>query len=237
MKTLLISLISLIPISSFSQNEVYYDFSKEPSNTSFALAYSIQAQGQAKEFSQFKFLLGQDNVKLMENSIAITKIELTGFINNYAVGLNYGFSNNSNTDIDTLVLNFNRFELGFHLSYKILHSKVIIVLPKVAIDWDRSRLINSANQPKIPLEQYISDRSLDIRFNHITVSVGSSFEYLINKSVFGFGDHFSIGLYGGYIANLNQKPWIFSVNNRLLTDSKDKINPLEIGINFTFYSF
>lgn len=68
----------------------------------------------------------------------------------------------------------------------------------------------------------MDERDLDFRLNQITASIGLRINYKIYK-VFPWMhpyEYMSIGIYGGYLDQVNQKPWIYSLRNRLLTNDK-----------------
>jgi hypothetical protein len=206
-------------------------------NIHFIFATSLQVDFQINDFSKFTSLLGDYNVELMNNSIASFDCELNGFLNNIMVGLNFGFQNNSNYDHDSLDLEFNNTNFGLHFGYKLLDSKHFILVPQISLEWGNYRLINSDNESKIPLSQYTSERDLDLRFNQLTAFAGFKIAYKFHYKYPWViaNDYMSIGLYGGYLIKLNQKPWIYSLRNRLTTNDKIDVNNFGFGLSVTFY--
>jgi hypothetical protein len=234
--------------SVFSQDEIivtpgssyvrkYPGHKKQKRDLHFTAATNLQVDILKNDFSAFDNLLGSYNTELMNNSVGTVDIEFNGFINNWMAGINYGSSMNSRDYNDSLDLDFITTNFGLVFGYRILESKRFIIVPKINLKWNHYRLINSDNTHRIPVSQYVEDRDLDIRFNQLTAAAGLRISYKIYK---GFPwivpyDHMSIGMYGGYVVQINRNPWIYAVRNRLMTNNKININHLNLGVSFTFY--
>lgn len=205
----------------------------------FVFATNLQIDFQQNDFSSFKSMLGDYNIELMNNAVSTLDIELNGFINKYLVGLDYGYLLSSSYEHDSLDLEFNTFKFGLLFGYRILDTKRFIITPKLNIKWNNYRLFNSDKQTRIPISTYLNERDLAIRFNQMTACLGLKVGYKIYK-VFPWMSPYkfmSIGIYGGYIVKVNQKPWIYSVRNRLLTNEKININNLNLGLSLTLYVY
>ncbi len=239
----LISLILLNSISISAQNDTIELASDSLTNqrhhVDFVFATNLQIDFQQNDFSNFKSMLGDYNINLMNYAVSTFDLELNGFINKYLIGLDYGYLLSSNDEHDSLDLEFNSYKFGLLFGYRIFETKRFIVTPKINIKWNNYRLINSDKLSKIPISKYLDERDLDIRFNQVTASLGLKVGYKIYKAFpwISTYDFMSIGIYGGYIIKVNQKPWIYSVRNRLLTSEKININHLNLGLSFTFYVY
>lgn len=186
------------------------------------------------DFTDFKPLLTDYNIDLMNISSGILSFELAGTYKRFYTGLNYGFADDGFYEHDSLEIIFNTNQFGFHFGYNLLNTKRILFTPKVAIKWNRYRLLNYDKHNRIPIEQYVEDRDLDIRFNQITGFVGFNLSYKIYKYNLFPTDYWTVGVYGGYAFKLNEKPWMYSHGNRLTSIGKIGMKNYNIGVNFSF---
>jgi hypothetical protein len=105
----------------------------------------------------------------------------------------------------------------------------------VALKWNRYRLINSDNERRIPIQQYVDERDLDIRFNQLTGFVGLNLSFKFYKYNPLRSNYWTFGIYGGYCFKINDKPWVYSKRNRLTTDAEIEVDKLNFGIHFSFH--
>jgi len=199
----------------------------------FGFYSSIQVDFLFSDFSDFSYILGEKNIDFMKNSRGILSIEMGGSYMKHYFGLNIGFSSRHNMENDSIDIEFNRTQYGLHYGYNIISTKHVLITPKVALKWNKYRLLNYSNQRKIPIEEYIDKRDLDIRFNQMTGQVGVNILF----KVYHGGDpteYFGIGVYGGYIFKLTPEPWVFSTRNRLVINDAIQIENYYFGIQFSF---
>lgn len=185
------------------------------------------------DFEDFRPLLKDYNVDLMNKSSGIFSFELAGTYKRYYAGFNWGFRNDSDYNQDSLDIKFNAKQFGLHFGYNLLNTKRLLFTPKVAIKWNRYRLLNNDKDNKIPIDQYVSERDLDLRFNQMIGFIGFNLSYKIYKFNL-FADYWTFGIYGGYAFKLHDKPWIYSRGNRLTSNGKIGIENYNFGIHFSF---
>jgi len=226
-------------ISSFIDIVMYEDtsFNKMPYPTQklkYGMIFFIQVDYIINNFNDFQPLLKDYNIDLMNNSSGIFSMEIAGTYKRYYLGLNFGYADDSNSDHDSLDINFNTNQYGLHFGYNLLSTKRLLFTPKVAIKWNRYRLMNYDKDNKIPIEQYVSERDLDLRFNQVTGFVGFNLSYKMYKYNLFASDYWTFGIYGGYAFKVNDKPWIYSRGNRLTSNGTIGMEKYNIGIHFSF---
>ena len=209
---------------------------------------SIQADILRPSFNNFESLLGKVNVdSLGSGSLGL---EYAFVYRRFLFALNHGHYFHNNVKLDsTLKGDYRTFSLGSHFGYNVINSKRFMITPKIGIKWYRYRMINYDSSRKIPMEQYITNKDLDIRFNHLIGFTGVSCNYKFygdNPDYDNFRNEnyyyhkspqitWSIGFYGGYAFKLNDKPWVYSNHNRLITDQKIKFNNFNLGVTVSLF--
>lgn len=186
------------------------------------------------DFEDFRSVLKDYNVDLMNKSSGIFSIELAGTYKKYYAGLNVGWATDGDYKHDSLEIEFNTTQYGLHFGYNLLNSKRILFTPKVAVKWNRYRLLNNAKERRIPIEQYVSERDVDLRFNQVTGFIGFNLSYKLKNFYFLSTEYWTFGVYGGYAFKLNDNPWIYSRGNRLTSGGKIRVENYNIGIHFSF---
>ena len=108
--------------------------------------------------------------------------------------------------------------------------------PVLSVNWLKFRLQNYPDERRVPLENYLADREIDLRFNQVVAMAGLNLEYKFYSGINGMSDYWSLGIYGGYAVKLNRKPWIRSDGNRITTDNEIRLKPFTAGISVSFYT-
>jgi len=196
---------------------------------------SMEASYTPIDFDDFRPLLNDINVDLMNKSDEIASFQIAGNYRRFYAGLSLGLQSLNDYDNDSLNIDFNTTQYGIHLGYQLFNTRHVQFTPKVALKWNRYRLINSAKNYEIPITHYLNERDLDLRFNQLTGFVGCNLSYmfLIRRKYFLSGDFLTIGLFGGYEWKLNDAPWIYSPQNRLIGNGKIDMKHMTIGLNFS----
>lgn len=197
----------------------------------FGIISSFQIDFAKNDFSVFDSLLGSYNTELMNSAIGTAGLELSGTYKKYRSGINFGYSFNSNYKHDSLDIEFNSFQYGLHFGYILVSSHRFLITPEMSLKWNRYRLINNIKEKKIPIEQYVSERDLDMRFNQTTGFVGLNVAYKMYDLTSSASIYWTLGIYGGYLFKLNQDPWVHSMRNRLTTEKTIDI------VNYSFGFF
>lgn len=221
---------------------LYDDFTDfEPINYSmnpklrWGVNFSFQLDMIEKDFNMFSSYFGDDNIEFMNKLDVVKNWELSVSVQRYQAGLIYGWSYSGIYDNDSLDIEFNNSLYGLSMGYKLVDSKHIAFVPKFAVKWYRFRLINNDKDRKISLNQYMTDRDLDVRLNQTIGFIGASLSYKIYKVNYIIpSDYWSVGLYGGYIFKLNDYPWIYSRQNRLMDNNKILLSDFNIGLSISF---
>ncbi|MBP8849052.1 MAG: hypothetical protein KBG80_00715 [Breznakibacter sp.] len=88
---------------------------------------------------------------------------------------------------------------------------------------------------KIELDTYLINRDLDIRINHTYAVFGLDFVYKMYRNNIFFSDYWTLGLFSGYRIKLNETPWVYSRENRLLSSNKIDITNFDTSFYIAFH--
>jgi len=197
------------------------------------IGYFAQADFIFKDFGEFRTALGDSNIDMLNVNLGSITFGLSGIFNRIYAGISFGFTNYFADISDSLSIDLEYSKYGLHFGYNLVYSPRFIITPKIAIKWNRHRLINSAYDRRIPLDEYLAVRGLDIRFNQLTGFAGLRLAYkMYNPNFLGRG-YWTAGVFAGYCFKINDKPWIFSKGNRLTTDYKIHVKNLNFGLSFS----
>lgn len=187
------------------------------------------------DFAEFSSQLGTFNTDAM-GYYAVTGPELGAswprFYTGFGIGMGYSYKD----DYDTVVVNLNNTQYKLSFGYDIISTHRIRMTPLASLRWLKYRLRNYSTEKTVPLEEYIRNREIDLRFNQTIAVAGINLEYLMYSGQGDKSDYWSFGLFGGYAFKLNRKPWIRSDGNRITTDSAIRLNPLTAGFSISYYS-
>jgi hypothetical protein len=200
----------------------------------FGFVSQIKVDYLPTSFIDFQNVLNDYNIVAMNRTDVTMNFEMGGTYGNYYLGLNFGYVLGGDDNHDSLDIEFNYTQYGVNIGYNLVDSKRFLLQPKLTLAWNRYRLINNDKKRKIPLENYVADRDLDMRFNQLTGLVGLNLAYKMYDNNLLFSDYWTIGLYGGYLYKLNDKAWIYSKRNRLESDNKIRIENYSIGLFISF---
>lgn len=200
----------------------------------FGFIGSLQVDFLFNDFEDFRPILKDYNVDLMNKSSGIFSTELAGTYKTYYAGINFGWAHDTDSYNDSLNIKFNTTQYGLHFGYILINTKRFLLIPKVAVKWNRYRLLNTDINNKIPIGQYVSERDLDIRFNQMTGFVGLNLSYKIYEFNLLPTDYSTFGIYCGYAFKLNDQPWIYSRGNRLTSTGKIEMQNYNFGFYFSF---
>ena len=204
-------------------HRVYFDF--------FVLL-SMQFDFFSPSFSNFGSILGKENVDNLNKLNMSGGLECAVLYKRFHFALNFGGIDHS-LKLDSINAgkgDYRTFLLGTHFGYNIVNSKGFIITPKIGIKWYRYRMTNYDRENRIPMEQYITERDLDVRFNHLVGFTGLNCTYIFNN----YYHPIAIGFYGGYAFKLNDKTWVYSRHNRLTTDYKIDFSNFNFGISMSY---
>lgn len=203
---------------------------------SWGLSFMYFSDHFRNDFIQFSNALGKYNTDLMSELATTHNWGLAATYKRYQVGLNYGHGSVENNEYDSLGLSFNSNVLRLDLSYRLIDRKRAIVMSVFSLKMNRYKLINSKKDEDISIEEYLSNRDLDIRFNQLTGFIGLNASIKINSSYLKIPiKYWTLGMYGGYDFKLNKYPWINSSGNNLKSEHQIKINDLSFGLKLTLH--
>ncbi len=224
--------ITLIPMY-LSDKSYSGDYSSE--NTPRAtMRWTVNLDAMATDFSQFSTSIGSYNTDIMDKFRVIGPELGVSFSKIYA-GIGMGFGYGRKHEYDSLVLDQNNTAYYLNFGYDVIKATRLRLTPLLSIRWLRSKLLNYANEDKIPLSQYLDERDLDLRFNQTIAVAGINLECLMYNDAYVNGEYWSIGLFGGYAMKLNQQPWIYSKGNRTTAEGEIILDHLTFGLNLSFY--
>jgi len=208
----------------------YQNNIKEYNPPPFSLFVFSQLDFVFNNFDEFKSILGEHNTKAMNSSIGSISLGLGGTYKNWLLELSFGFGTVYDSKNDSLNIEVNTSKFGIGFGYNLINSKNFIFTPKVSINWSGYRLL-SGSKEEVDLEQYIHKQDLDIQLSHFTGFIGMNLSY---KSFFTDSDaYWTLGLYGGYIFKIHNKPWVLSRLKELNNHNKIDIQNFTLGIRFS----
>jgi hypothetical protein len=186
-------------------------------------------------FDAFESELGEHNIEYLNNSGLMVSFGISARRGKYLAGFILGVLPVSpNGKHDSLNVRMNSTRFGLNFGVDVVNNRRFIVTPRVDLHWNRYRLINS-RKDRISLGQYMSEREVDLRFNQMTASMGLDLSYKIYNTKGMICDYWTIGLFGGYIASLNSKPWIYSQNHRLKNKHRTDLQNYTFGFYMSFH--
>jgi hypothetical protein len=242
MKNLLIILTLCFTEMSFGQQSDLHDIGnisqKSDSieyRTKFRVETILSVDLLVFDFSQFSTELSNYNIDLLNKNGGIICLGLGFSINKLYSDINFGFSEDESKNKDSLKLHCRNNLYSITLGYRLVESKRISLIPNIAFKWYRYRLLNSDYQKKIPLNQYLINRDIDLRFNQTILFVGIDLDFKFHKFLPKMRHKFwTAGFYAGYALKLNKTPWIYSKGNRLTTNNQLINDDLNLGVRITF---
>lgn len=187
------------------------------------------------DFAGFSSQLGTFNTDAMDY-FAVTGPELGAslprFYTGFGIGMGYSYKDNH----DTVAVNLNNTQFKLSFGYDIISSQRIRMTPLISLRWLKYRLRNYSTDKKVPLDEYLRNREIDLRFNQAIAVAGINLEYLMYSGQGDRSDYWSLGLFGGYAIKLNQKPWIRSDGNRITTTGAIRLQPFTAGFSISYYT-
>ncbi len=187
------------------------------------------------DFAEFSSQLGTFNTDAMDY-FAVTGPELGASLPKFYTGFGIGMGYSYKDHHDTVAVNLNNTQFKLSFGYDIISSQRIRMTPVVSLRWLKYRLRNYSTDKKVPLDDYLRNREIDLRFNQAIAVAGINLEYLMYSGQGDRSDYWSLGLFGGYAVKLNRKPWIHSGGNRITTDNEIMLKPFTAGFSVSFYT-
>lgn len=224
--------VTLTPM--YLPEDLYPDNDQSVNTKRIELRPSIPLSFYFVDFDDFASLIGSWNTDLM-GFFAVAGPEIGVSVSKFYTGIGFGWGYDYSKDNDSLIVAMRIKVYSLNLGYDIISSAALRVTPLLSLRWMRFRLLNYANEKKIPLTQYLDDRDLDLRFNQATLSAGLSIDYKFYFDSKPESNYWSLGLYGGYIVRLTKSPWLYSKGNYLTTDREIDLEHFTFGINVSFY--
>jgi hypothetical protein len=224
--------ITLVPM--YLSNDIYAADYNSENTTGAAMRWTVNIDALSTDFSQFSSSIGSYNTDIMDKFRVIGPELGVSFSRIYA-GIGMGFGLSRKQEYDSLVLDMNNTAYYLNFGYDVIKATRLRLTPLLSVRWLRSRLLNYANEKKIPLSQYLDERDLDLRFNQTIAVAGINLEALMYNDAYVNGEYWSIGLFGGYAMKLNQEPWMYSKGNRTTAEGEIGLDHFTFGMNLSFY--
>lgn len=231
MRYILLSSILLIILKPvFAQK----DSTKHPSDFSFL----FNAENHKVNFDEFSNTIGIPNVNYLNQSAFYLSVHGMMRKDRFNYFFTAGFGGGvSSTLNDTVKQRSQNSYLGLGVGYDIIKNPRFNLIPRVGLRWFRIRLVNINNQNKLPLNQYLIEKEIDLRFHTLSGFAGMNFNYNIftinqHKEKNIFINSMSIGIYGGYQFDLLPKTLLFnSIGNRMTHEANFKVSSPVFGFN------
>ena len=208
-----------------------------PIGVGFGVMMGLRCDFINLSFDEFESILGKYNTDVLNRQIGTANFDIAFNYNRLHTGFGLGFSNNYHDDNDTLKIDLRNSQYALFFGYHLVNSRRWLLTPQFAVKWYRFRLINGAEDHKIPMEQYMSEKTLDVRMNQLTGFAGLHISYKFNLINTFFPPLWTVGLYGGYIFKVNNTPWIYSTANRLTTNREIDLKHFNFGITFAIHMY
>jgi len=225
--------ITLTPM--YIPDEAFLDDSYSDRSNNIIIRSSLILDAVFTDFTEFAPLLGNYNTDVMDY-FSVAGPEFGASVSRIYFGFGVGMGYSYKDDYDTLIIDLNNTSYKLNLGFDLVNTSRIRLTPLLSLRWLKYRLQNYAGERKISLASYLEERDLDLRFNQTIAVAGLNIEYLMYSQTDGHGDYWSVGLFGGYAAKLNRKPWIYSRGNRIMTDDKINFKPATVGISISYYT-
>lgn len=189
------------------------------------------------DFDVFTTILGKENVSTLNRMSGTFNFELAFMRKRFHYGFIGGLLFTTNQDPDSIDIELNNSVFGLNLGYRIIDHKRFFFMPTVAFKWYKYRLINSDLRDDNQLSTFVQQsRDLDIRIWQPTAFLGASLAFKFDGKVKNDQQFWTLGLYGGYLFKLRDRPHINGVRSQLDTNAKIKVHPFNLGI-FCFCEF
>jgi len=225
--------ISLLPM--YMPDEVFTNDFPENERPDVISRSALSLDLLFSNFSEFSSQLGSFNTDAMDY-FAVTGPELGASFPRFYTGFGIAWGYSYRNDYDTVSVDLNNTQYKLSFGYDIISSHRIRMTPLVSLRWLKYRLRNYSTEKKVPLEEYIRNREIDLRFNQAIAVAGINLEYLMYSGQGARSDYWSLGLFGGYALKLNGKPWVRSDGNRITTTGAIRLQPFTAGFSISYYT-
>lgn len=185
-------------------------------------------------FNEFQPALKSYNTEILNLPTTPLLWGISGKYNHYTLGLQFGSLINEENNHDSLEIKLIKTVYGINFGYNLIDNKHWEISPLVSLKWYRYRLLNSSKNDEIPLNDYLRDRDLDLRINQAMCITGMNIAYKSYKYSFLPCDFWTVGLQGGYLFKLHDKPLLFTKQNKLTSDYKINYENFYLAFYFSF---
>jgi len=185
------------------------------------------------DFDAFEHLLGGNNTKMIESAIPLAVVGLRIPIEKTSISAGYGLIERLNDRNDSIGRKLTNQLVQVKVGYSLLEYKRLNIDPEIGFGWVRRRLQNYSTAERIPLEEYLYERTMDLRFHDFVLMTGLNTSFKILKSNMQFYEYLSLGISGGYLAQLNRNTILRSNGNKLTTHLRAPYENYYFSINLT----
>lgn len=202
---------------------------QRPSEMSMGIDYL------GKDFKEFANILGQDNVDQLRRIPITFTFEFAKNFKRLYTGISFGFSFNEKRIEDTLNIAVNQSLYGFHIGYKLIDAKRILLMPQISAKLYRQRLINGYVGDDIPLNNYLDRQDLDLRFKQGVADLGITLGYKYYAQRTRPRYYTILGMNVGYPIRINSNPKIHSIKSPISTDRTIALSNFSLAIFLRAY--
>jgi hypothetical protein len=121
------------------------------------------------------------------------------------------------------------------LGYELINYRKSFVMPKISIKRYRYRLINSPDEKSIPLQAYLQNKDLDLRFVQPIADIGLTIGYKYRGKDWVAPGFLLIGMSGGYAVSLRDETKIKGLRSKISTDQSIDVGRLTMSFFFRSY--
>ncbi len=140
----------------------------------------------------------------------------------------YNFNYSSN---DTLNVNTNYTFFDTNIGFSIFNIRSFSLIPSVSARYSRYRIIISEID-KMTINNYFTDYKADLRFNQFLVIPKLTIQFNICEKKSGMC--YAVGIYGGMVYKIHQKPIIGAQGSTKIVNDKKLIYNYNFGVYFAY---
>jgi len=185
------------------------------------------------DFSQFRDFFPENFIDSLNNKSVRFAFGYDFILNRTQFGFRIGF-NPARRDLeseDSLIARTGDVMYELHGMYNFLRTEHFTCGPMLALKWYRHRMRISSGQESLPLDEYLSTREVDLRFNHLTAFLGAHFMFKTQGNKNRPGLQLIIGGNAGVLLPLHPDTWVKTRDHRI--DSPADVQVPEL--NFSVY--
>ncbi len=189
----------------------------------------------AKRYDAFEELIGEQNALALQRLPLMLTVEYGKVFNKVYTSIEYGIFPDATTEENGIDITSNGHLFAFHLGYELINYRKSYVMPKVSLKRYRYRLINNPDVDSVPLQVYLQDTDLDLRFIQPVADIGLTIGYKYRGKNWAVPGFILIGMSGGYAVSLRDEAKIKGLRSKISTEEGIDVGRLTMSFFFRSY--